>query len=165
MNDQQRAAIEDIAPMFNYKAGALYWNVRPSRAVKIGDRAGSVDSSGYRVVRVKGRVFREHQIIYFIIYGCRPEAIDHINGDRTDNRIENLRAANKSTNGMNSKTRSNNTSGVKGVSWKAELNKWFAQLKANGKYVWSAYFNTLEEAATAIAAAREQHHGEFANHG
>jgi len=87
--------------------------------------------------------------------------IDHINGDKLDNRRENLRSATRSQNKMNSGKPKNNTSGYKGVCWYKRGNKWRAQIGINGKLKHLGYFEDKEEAAKAYKKAAEKYHGEF----
>ena len=156
---------ENLNSLFEYKDGALFWKVQPSQRTKAGERAGSVNSRGYRTIRCQSKNIREHRAIFVMHYGYDPEIVDHINGDKLDNRIENLRAATKSSNMMNSVMPSKNTSVVKGVSWKKELSKWYAQIRVKGVVVWNQYFTELSDAAEAVKQARIKYHGEFANHG
>ena len=105
--------------------------------------------------------YRVHQIVFLMFNGYIPKEIDHINGIRNDNRIENLRPAN-SKNQQNAKTRKDNKSGVKGV--KKCKNKWRADIKIDGKQTYLGLFATIEEASAAIKATREKYHGEYARH-
>jgi len=123
-------------------------------------------SNGYRVVKYNGKQCKVHRIAWMIFYGYLPSGhIDHINGNRLDNRISNLRACSCSENLMNVKIGKKNTSGVKGVTLHKRSNKWQAQLMAAGKSLYLGIFNTICEAENAVKAARELHHGKFANHG
>jgi hypothetical protein len=77
---------------FNYANGKLFWGVKPSNGVAEGDEAGHLTAKGYRCVHFKGKHYKIHRIIYEMHHGEIPEdmVIDHINGDKADNRIENL---------------------------------------------------------------------------
>jgi hypothetical protein len=81
------------ADLFRYEEGKLFWKVDRNGGVDAGTRAGYVSASGYRNVKIAQRSFREHRVIWFLCTGDDPGLleIDHINHDRTDNRIENLR--------------------------------------------------------------------------
>lgn len=81
------------------------------------------------------------------------ELVDHINGDVLDNRRENLRLANKSQNGMNRGVQSNSKSGIKGVSWHKNYNKWCAQLTFEGKRVLTTYHDNVEDAIKSYKTA------------
>lgn len=149
--------------MFRYEDGHLYWKFKPNRQIRLGQKAGTVNSSGYVVVTINGKKYVAHRLIW-LMHG-REEApmIDHINGDKTDNRIENLRAADNSKNQMNSKAiRANNKSGYKGVSWCNTYQKWIGQVWKNGECHKIGRFDDKEQCAAAVSAARSALHGEFA---
>lgn len=138
------------AELFDYHGGAIFWKVSKGR-VKAGDVAGSINEYGYIKLRVNGKNVSAHRIIYEIHYGTIPCGmdIDHINGIRNDNRIENLRAVSKSTNSLNTAKKSNNTSGVTGVMWHKQRKKWRAQFR--DKYL--GLFSTVEDAKAVYDAA------------
>lgn len=162
---RQALEAEKLNELFRYEDGKLFWKIQPSRRIKAGSRAGGADPRGYRSIRLQNKNIREHRVIFVMHHGYEPEIVDHINGDKSDNRIENLRAATKSLNVMNSKRAVTNTSGVKGVCWVKGESKWHASVVVNKKTVWGKYFTCLSEAAEAVKQARAMFHGEFANHG
>jgi hypothetical protein len=128
----------------------------------------NVHKSGYVEVRIPGDpyMYRAHRVVWFLHYGEQPpEYIDHINGDRTDNRPENLRKACHHTNLANAKLSTRNTSGVKGVHWAKNHNKWVAKVGFKGKKYIAGYFDNIAEAEIAVRQLREQLHGDFTNHG
>lgn len=88
--------------------------------------------------------------------------VDHIDGDPHNNRLANLRLATSRQNQCNQKTRSDNTSGLKGVSWSEERQKWQTGIQVNGKRIALGRFNTKEEAYAAYCEAARRLHGEFA---
>jgi hypothetical protein len=90
--------------------------------------------------------------------------IDHQNGDGTDNRWANLRLATSSLNAANSRRRSDNTSGFKGVS-RCRGARWRASIQLNGKFKHLGHFDTPEEAHAVYCAAAANYFGEFAHHG
>ena len=90
------------------------------------------------------------------------EIIDHKDGDTLNLKWPNLRPATNGTNIQNSKLRSDNKSGVKGVCWDTYHKKWVAHVTVDGKQVKIGRFKTIEEATVAVEAARERMHGEFA---
>ena len=97
------------------------------------------------------------------MHGKEPAPIiDHINGNKLDNRLENLRAVSQSQNSMNRKQRSDNTSGIKGVRWSKHKQKWIGTVGMNYKNYSVGEFDSKEDAAIAVAALREKLHGEFA---
>jgi len=105
-----------------------------------------------------GRTF-----LHRFIMNCPKDMIvDHINGDKLDNRKCNLRICTQAQNCCNSKKQKNNTSGYKGVCWHTTRKKWFSSIKYNKKNISLGYFNTPEEAYAAYCKAAKELHGEFA---
>jgi HNH endonuclease/AP2 domain-containing protein len=88
--------------------------------------------------------------------------VDHVDGNRLNNRRSNLRLATHQQNTFNKGPHRNNTSGIKGVSWHKRLKKWQVQLNVNGKRVGLGYFSEKAEAAKAYERAARKHHGVFA---
>ena len=152
--------------LFEYdkETGNLIWKIQ-QRGIRKGSIAGSVKSHGYLCVGINYKSYRAHRLVFLMHKGYLPKTIDHINGDRLDNRIENLRAATVGQNQHNRKTNANNTSGYKGVSWNKGCNKWLSQIKLEGKRIHLGYFDNVEEAAEVMRKAREELHGDFAHHG
>lgn len=93
----------DLLRRYTYANGQLYYRERVSRRCKAGTVAGAVGQNGYRMTIIKGIPYKVHRLIWKWHYGSEPDMIDHINGDRADNRIENLRAADARLNGWNRK--------------------------------------------------------------
>jgi hypothetical protein len=116
---------------------------------------GTIKPKGYRVAVVDGKVYRVHHLVWMYHHGHFVPEIDHINRDRDDNRIENLRPCTHSQNLGNSRARVHK---YKGVTFCKATQKWRAQL--NGHL---GRFDTMEEAALAYNAAATAHFGEFAN--
>jgi hypothetical protein len=150
--------------LFEYVEGSLYWksNYRKSR---IGKKAGVPHSKGYVQVAYKGNLYMEHRLIFLYHHGYVPAFVDHINGVRNDNRIENLREATQSQNNYNMKTPKRNTSGVKGITRNCNNKKWRVQISINGKNKYIGSFQDIEIAKACIEQVRIKHHGEFANNG
>jgi hypothetical protein len=132
---------------------------------KNGVVAGSVNKRGYRVICVDYKLHKAHRLVFLYHHGYLPAQVDHINGDKDDNRIENLRAADNSKNMMNRKSMRNNTSGHKNVYWDKESEKWAVKVRLNRKLHNMGRFENIEDAVTAAYVAREKLHGEYANHG
>lgn len=168
-----KVSIERLHEKLTYKNGNLYWKKceGDSRYVKFsntrfaGKLAGWNDSSqGYIVLRIDGIRLKAHRVIYAMHHGEWPEhEIDHINGDRSDNRIENLRAVTLQENLKNQKKYSNNTSGVTGVT-KIHDNRYRAKISHDGKVIEIGSFKTLEEAKEKRLEA-EKNLGYSASHG
>lgn len=149
--------------LFEYKKGQLYWRVSRGNHIRRGGAAGWPDKVYVRVM-VNNAAYLAHRVIYLMHHGFLPEFVDHINGDPRDNRIENLRAASRSDNNRNRRTNGNNKAGVKGVHWDAPRKKWKAQISFNGRQRYLGLFDSLEDAAAAVRAVREENHGEFVRH-
>jgi hypothetical protein len=159
----------DLNELFNYdeETGVLTNKVRRSRRSHVGMEAGCVDTTGYLRVKVAGRMLLVHRVIFSMVHGIPIEEIDqidHINGDRLDNRIANLRHVTGQENQRNQKKYSTNTSGYLGVSWQKAAGKYRASIMVDGKTKHLGFFKDL----SAAVAAREQasiQYGFHANHG
>lgn len=136
------------------------WNARyANKAAFTGSEA-----TGYKVAKVLGVTVKAHRAAWAMHYGDWPAGwIDHMNGVRTDNRIENLRIASGSENAMNRKVPANSTSGFKGVTWDKEAQKWMAYIKKAGRQTKLGRFDCRIEAAKAYNAAAIVSFGEFAS--
>lgn len=161
---------EQLLHLFEYKDGFLYWKNRTAHGsnIKIGQKAGRAHRSngklsGYLHVHILGKNYLTHRLIFLMFNGYLPKEVDHINGNRGDSRIENLRASDRSQNQHNAKIRKDNTTGVKGVY--LSNGKYKAQLQCNKQRYLVGRFDTIEEAAEAIKKKRIEIHKEFANHG
>jgi hypothetical protein len=134
------------------------WNTR-----YVGTTAGSVDCHGYIAIKLIGQLNRAHRLAWLYMTGEWPSNdIDHINGNRADNRLENLRPATRSQNNANSRTQSRNTSGLKGVHKQSRGYTWAARIKINGSQHYLGNFKTPESAHAAYIVAAEKLFGEFA---
>ena len=123
------------------------------------------DAYGYRVGRIQNRMYKAHRVAWAYYYGEWPEKhIDHVNHDRADNRIENLRAVDSAGNQRNMARFRTNTSGVTGVYWHKGSEKWTAQVSVEGASQYLGIFPTLDDAANARASA-ERLYGFHENHG
>ena len=123
----------------------------------------TVDRDGYLRGEIRGRKYRAHRVIWQMVYGDWPDGqIDHVNGDRADNRIANLRAATNAENQWNTRVRSDSTSGVKGVTWNKQRSKWQARIEVSGRRIHIGLFDDLRAASIARDAAARRLHGAFA---
>lgn len=158
-------SIERLRECFEYdpETGILTNRVsRGSRAIE-GREAGSVDSQGYRNVRVDGEMLKVHRIIWALQFDEWPDGpLDHIDGVVDNNRIANLRVASYADNNRNRRITDANSSGHKGVNWHAKTQKWRASIKVNRRPIHLGMFSTLEEAAQAYRDAAVKHFGAFA---
>ena len=134
---------------YDPETGEFVWRINVSN-VKAGSVAGSFNSYGYIRIMVDGEKYLAHRLAWLYMRGYDPEnQIDHLNGIRNDNRIENLREVSQSCNLQNTKVQSNNTSGFPGVCWHKQNRKWKAQIQIQGKKHHLGYHDTALDAALA----------------
>jgi len=120
------------------------------------------NASGYYISCLDYVDYKHHRLAWLYVTGKWPNGcLDHINGDRKDNRFLNLREATKAQNSYNSGTPKTNTSGYKGVSWSNQANKWFAKIVIQGKQIHLGFFSEPEDASSAYNKAAKKFHGEF----
>jgi hypothetical protein len=153
---------DEIKKTFNYTNGLLTWAIRPANCVHIGDKAGYLDNNGYLRVKFKGKLWLVHQLVFLMHNGYIPKMIDHIDQNKTNNCIENLRPVTKAENTYNCKARSNNISGVKNVHWNKRFGKYFVKLKSNGVMHHFGAYKDLELAELVAIEARNKFHQQFA---
>jgi len=146
---------------YNPEDGTFFRKTRVG-GMKPGEHAGCIRNHGYRAIDVDGKRYLAHRLAWFYVHKKWPDHfIDHINMDRLDNRIANLREATKAENSRNVKKQSNNTSGYKGVTWSSGNKMWMAQIVSNGKRV-VKYFHCPKQAHHCYKQLAAQMHGEFA---
>jgi len=143
--------------------GEFRWRTTRKNGAQAGTIAGCLHRSGYMLISVARIKFPSHRLAWLFHTGEWPkDHIDHINGDKSDNRICNLREATSAQNGFNNPMQPYNTSGYKGVSWSAREKKYRAQITAYGKRNFLGLFDDPAVAAEAYKAAAAKLHGEFA---
>jgi hypothetical protein len=120
---------------------------------------GSLYSCGYVYISLAPRRYIAHRLAWLYVHGYMPSNdLDHINGDRADNRIANLRECTRAENMQNYKKPRTNTSGFIGVHWRAKDNRWTAVINSGRKAHHLGLFSTPEEAASAYLAAKSRLH-------
>jgi hypothetical protein len=153
---------ERALELLDYKEGSLFWKVKPAKQIVIGSEAGCKNSHGYCVVRVDGVLYGAHRIIFLMHYGYLPKYIDHADGNRLNNSIENLREATACQNAYNKPSQSNNKSGEKGVRWHKQIKHWCVEIQVNKVKHYLGIYKDLELAALVASEARSLYHGNFA---
>jgi hypothetical protein len=165
MRTRNELTAERLRELLHYdpNTGEFRW-----RVAKKGMYAGTVAGchnrygDGYRLIGIDGRLYREHRLAWLYMTGAWPtHEIDHINGDRVDNRFCNLQEATPTENRRNSRKRVNNTSGYKGVSWDSTKGLWKARITVGRKEKFLGRFSSPERAYIAYIFATWDHHGDF----
>jgi len=156
---------------FDAKSGRMWWKDRPtdprwSSRYSETEAFLNVDSNGYLRSSIFGKNYRAHRVLWALVNGRWPRyQIDHIDGDRTNNSIYNLREVTNATNCKNKCICSDNTSGVKGVRWHTQQHKWRATIHHKGKEINLGCFEDFQAAVAARDLAKKkygysQRHGE-----
>jgi len=146
---------ERVHELFKYSHGEFI-RIKTIGHVKKGITAGSLSSDGYKYIGIDNKGYSVHRLVWLYHNGYMPEfQIDHINRDRADNRIENLREVSRSCNLRNCGNFKNNTSGVKGVSYHGARKSWSATIYNNGKTYYLGHSEDLGEAVLYRLAAEQ----------
>lgn len=150
---------------YNPETGALIClKRRRGGTTEVGCELGSRHKDGYVELRFMGKCYLAHRLAWFHVHGVWPDNIDHINHDRSDNRLANLREVSRAENQRNQKLKSNNTSGVTGVFWRKDKQRWLAKIKVNYKDKSLGYYDSFKGACAARLDA-EKKYGFHENHG
>lgn len=151
---------ERLKQLLSYdpETGIFYWEAKTSNRIHVGNRAGNVNDTGYRRIRIDGAVYLEHRLAWLYLFGEWPEPfIDHINGDPADNRIINLRVATRAINQQNfRRARKDSGTGVQGVY--ASGKRFSSRIKTEGKFKYLGMFDTKELAHQAYLEAKRKYH-------
>lgn len=142
--------------LYDHESGAIFKRLANGR-IKL---VGTLTSDGYIKVSIFGRNYFAHRLVWFYVNKVWPEKqIDHINGNRIDNRICNLRECTASENQQNRKAKPKHSSSkYLGVSWEVNRMKWKAALTLNGVRVFEEFFDSEEEAHNKYKEAKMAHH-------
>lgn len=125
-----------VRELLNYDAetGQFTWRVDRTGKARVGARAGTLQNNGAASIGIDGKVYLAHRLAWLWTHGEWPASgIDHINGDRSDNRLDNLRSATPMQNGANRCLDRRNKSGYRGVSWHKDKQMWLAQITVAGR--------------------------------
>lgn len=136
------------------ETGQLYWLVNRRRA-RAGASAGTVDGNGYLHMSVLGKFYKAHRLVWLLTYGEWPAGlIDHINGDKLDNRLANLRVV---THRQNQQNRERHRAGrLVGCYYNKRAKRWQAYIKAQGERRHLGMYDTEQEAHAAYLHALTQ---------
>lgn len=158
-----------VKELFEYdpQNGLFYWKKRegnnPFNAQWANKIAGNINNRGYLCMIVDGRKEYGHRLAWLYVYGTMPkEYMDHIDGNTSNNRIDNLREATAVENARNRRGKSRSASGIKGVNFFKPKQRWRAAIRINGKPTHLGYFKTSEEAKEAYRVAATEYYGDFA---
>ena len=154
---------EYVRHLFDYdeSEGKLKWKNHYSRSDRNGQYAGSINGKGYYCVTINNKSFRVHRLIWLYHNDYLPDIIDHKDGNKLNNRIENLREATIQQNSSNKSGLGSNT-GFKGVRWVQSRKKYKAQITHDGVYYYLGLFSNLEEAVEVHRKKNLELNGEFA---
>lgn len=151
-----------ILEFFTYKDGNLYIKNKVNKNSIIGEKAGTICKTGYTQISINYKKYYLHRLIWLYHYGKLPEKqIDHINRNKSDNRIENLRECSQSKNLMNTRISKRNKSGIKGLSWCDTHQRWRVCLSINKKVATIGYFKDKELAELVTLEAFNKYYGEY----
>jgi hypothetical protein len=157
---------QEIKKVYEYKDGNLVYRIRTSNRINVGDVAGSINKYiGYVEMYFNKNKVKAHRLIWIYHNGDIPDklVIDHINGIRHDNRIENLRLATTTQNSYNRSKSIKSTSGYKGVYWNIKAEKWESKIQIDGILKHLGLFITKELAYEAYCKAAKQVQGDYAH--
>lgn len=150
---------------YDKDTGVITWKERRGRKIRAGSVAGHVNKKGYRCIGFMGSTYSAHRVAAFMIgMEINGLEIDHVNGDRDDNRQCNLRAVATQTNLKNKRTQRNSTTGVNGVSFKAKPQKYAAYVKVSGKDIFLGQFEDKWDAICVRMSANNKYNF-HKNHG
>jgi hypothetical protein len=145
---------------YNPQTGVFTWKVNLGRRARSGNVAGGVCSKGYLAIRLDGVLHKAHRLAMYFSDGapCVSEHIDHIDRDKLNNRLCNLRKLSCSENLQNAKINSKNKSGAKGVNWSEANGKWQARITLHRERIRLGFFNNIADAIAARKAAEIKYH-------
>lgn len=155
---------------YNPETGDLIWRARPGARRNwnnqfAGTIAGSSARHGYLKVSIDGGHYQAHRVVWLWNYGSLENLqVDHIDHDRRNNRVSNLRLVTLRENGMNIGLPKGNKSGVVGVRWRPKASRWHAYITVHQRHIDLGFFEKKSD-AVAVRRAAEKEHGFHPNHG
>lgn len=158
--------VERVREILNFDpiAGIFRWKIT-KRGIKkgkvVGGLGGGTDGLYWQIC-IDGERYYAHRLAWFYVYGVWPKEVDHIDRNKQNNALANLREATRSQNSKNAKRSRRNLSGFKGVSFQKNRQRWVASIMADGKSTFLGRYATPEQAYEAYCDAAKRLHGEFA---
>lgn len=156
---------ELVKSLFDYNDGFLYWKVKRC-GVTCGMRAGwlelNIEIPRYRI-RVNGKQYLSARIIFLWHHGYFPIEVDHKDRNAMNDKIENLREADRFENSRNTTSRKASTSKYLGVSFNSQHSKWVSNIQFNHEKIYLGWFDIEHDAAIAYNKASKELFGDFAN--
>ncbi len=152
---------EYLKDVYEYQDGELIRKHRQGNK-QAGTTVGCMQKIGYKITVINKKFFYLHRLIFMFHNGYMPSSIDHIDGNKSNNKIENLRPCNASENLSNRSNQSNSKSRHKNVYWLKSRSQWVVALNANNKKHHIGYYNDINQAIQAASTARLNLHGNFA---
>lgn len=145
---------------YDKTTGEFTWKINRGK-VKKGNKI-QTKRNGYLAVGINYKTYALHRIAWLYEYGYFPKEIDHINGNKSDNRIENLRECTRVQNCQNRVDTKNKSSGIRNVHWHKLAKKWQVRIQYNKKRICIGLFDDVELAELVAIEARNKYHGEYA---
>lgn len=147
---------------YDREADNFTWLVATNGRRKVGEIAGSLDRSGYLIIKIDRKNYKAHRLVWLLTTGEWPDGIiDHKDGNKRNNRYSNLRIATASQNNTNSRIYKNNTSGYKGVFLRKNKNIYEAWIRKHNRRIYLGSYKDAYEAHLAYCEASKKYHGEF----
>jgi hypothetical protein len=156
----------EVFDVWEYRDGHLYWKIKAGRGTSV-KRPGDVvapapDPLGYCYVTWRRKHYAVHRVVFLLTYGYLPDCIDHIDGNPSNNRAENLRVATRLQNQFNRRPNTRSKTGIKNVT--PHQGKWQVRFSVDRKTRHYGCYETIEEATAVAAKVRAELHGAFARH-
>lgn len=137
-----------LLSLFQYDSGKLYWKIKPCKNIDNGQEAGGIHILGYHRIAYNRKRYATHRLIWIYHNGKIPNnyTIDHIDRNKLNNKIENLRLATKSQQQWNTGIMNTNNTGIIGVCWSKSSNKWHAYINKKGHKRLDKFFSDINDA-------------------
>jgi hypothetical protein len=148
--------------IYSSETGEFVSRVDRSSRARAGRKIGTILPNGYVHIMINGRFYKGHRLAWLYMTGEWPaEQIDHVNGERSDNRWSNLRHCSASQNSFNRKKYRNNSTSVTGVYWHKRSQRWTASIDVSRKRISLGYFDSIDDAGRSRREAERKYFGDF----